>query len=182
MMDRFRFQDGISTYFVTFTVVDWLPIFVKPALTAIVSESLAFCSENRGLKIHGYVIMPNHLHAIISDETDDNQRLHKTLTEFRSFTGHKIAILIDNTCPTSWSNILRAAAETDRARRVWQSGWHAEAVVNQDFFEQKLSYMHNNPVCAGFVELPEHWIHSSARLWLFGEKGQVPISLDYAGL
>jgi REP element-mobilizing transposase RayT len=75
---------------------------------------------------------------------------------------------------------LRTSAETDRERRVWQSGWHAEAVVNQEFFEQKLSYMHNNPVRAGFVELPEQWVHSSARFWLFGEKGQVPISLDYA--
>jgi REP element-mobilizing transposase RayT len=179
-MDRFRLIDGVSTYFVTFTVVDWLPIFVKPAFTEILIESLTFCSENRDLKIHGYVIMPNHMHAIFSDEMSDNQKLHKTITEFRSFTGHKIAGLIDNTCPTSWSNILRAAAVTDRDRRVWQSGWHAEAVINQDFFEQKLFYMHNNPVRAGFVDVPEHWIHSSARVWLFGEKGQVPVSLDYA--
>jgi REP element-mobilizing transposase RayT len=181
-MDRYLFKDGISTYFCTFTVVDWLPLFIKPKFTRITIESLVFCVENKGLKVHGYVIMPNHMHAILSDETSDNQRLHKTITEFRSFSGHELAGLIDNTCPTSWSNILRAAAITDRDRRVWQSGWHAEAVVNQKFFEQKLSYMHNNPVRAGFVNLPEHWTHSSARLWLFGEKGQVPISLDYARL
>ena len=51
-----------------------------------------------------------------------------------------------------------------------------------NFFEQKLIYIHNNPVRAGFVEFPENWIHSSARSWLLGEKGKVPISLDYAGL
>jgi len=181
-MDRYVFKDGVPTYYCTFTVVDWLPLFLKPAFTKIVIESLVFCVESKGLKVHGYVIMPNHMHAILSDEASDNQRLHKTITEFRSFTGHELAGLIDNTCPTSWSNILRAAAITDRDRRVWQSGWHAEAVVNQKFFEQKLSYMHNNPVRAGFVNLPEHWTHSSARLWLFGEKGQVPISLDYARL
>jgi REP element-mobilizing transposase RayT len=126
--------------------------------------------------------MPNHIHAILSDEMNENLRLHKTISEFRSFTGHKLAGLIDSTCPTSWSNTLRTASEGDRERRVWQSGWHAEAVVDQEFFEQKLSYMHNNPIRAGFVELPEHWVHSSARLWLLGEKGQVPISLDYARL
>ena len=180
-MDRYLFIDGMSTYFCTFTVVDWLPFFVKPTFTDIVSESLVFCSENKGLKIHGYVIMPNHIHAILSDETSDNQKLHKTISEFRSFTGHKLAGLIDNTCPTSWMNILREASETDRQRRIWQSGWHAEAVVNQDFFAQKLTYIHNNPVRAGFVEFPEHWVHSSARLWLLGEKGQVPISLEFAG-
>ena len=181
-MDRYLFKYGISTYFLTFTIVDWLPVFVKPTFAEIITESLVFCSESKGLKIHGYVIMPNHVHAILSDETNDNQRLHKTICEFRSFTGHKIAAFIDNSYPTSWSNILRNAAETDREKRVWQSGWHAEAVVNQDFFTQKLSYIHNNPVRAGFVELPEHWLYSSAKFWLFGEKGQVPISLDYASL
>ncbi len=181
-MDRYLFKDGIPTYFITFTVIDWLPIFVRPAFTKIVTESLEFCSENKGMKIHGYVIMPNHMHAILSDETNDNQRLHKTISEFRSFTGHKLSGLVDTACPTSWSNIMRTVAKSDRERRVWQSGWHAEAVVNQDFFEQKLSYIHNNPVRAGFVELPEHWVHSSARFWLYGEKGQVPISLDSAGL
>ena len=181
-MDRYLFTEGISTYFCTFTVVDWLPLFVKPTFTDIISESLFFCSENKGLKIHGYVIMPNHIHAIFSDDTNDNQRLHKTISEFRSFTGHKLAGLMDNNCPTSWLNITRTAAESDRERRIWQSGWHAEAVVHQDFFEQKLSYMHNNPVRAGFVALPEHWVHSSARLWLLGERGQVPICLDYARL
>ena len=181
-MDRFHFKDGISTYFCTFTVVDWLPLFIKPEFTRIIVESLVYCSENKDLKIHGYVIMPNHMHAIFSDKDNDNQRLHNTLIEFRSFTGHKLAGLVDNTCPTSWSNILRETAETDRVRRVWQSGWHAEAVVNQDFFEQKLFYIHNNPVRAGFVALPEHWVHSSARLWLLGEKSKVPISLDYARL
>jgi REP element-mobilizing transposase RayT len=175
-------MEGISTYFFTFTVVDWLPIFIKPEFTDIVAESLIFCSENKGLKIHGYVIMPNHIHAILSDKANDNQSLQKTVSEFRSFTGHQLARLIDNTYPTSWSNIVRITAETDRERRVWQSGWHAEAVVNQDFFAQKLSYIHSNPVRAGFVELPEHWVHSSARFWLLGEKGKVPISLDCASL
>ena len=181
-MDRFLFKDGISTYFCTFTVVDWLPLFMKPEFTRIIIDSLIFCSENNGLKIHGYVIMPNHMHTILSDETNDNLRLHKTISAFRSFTGHELAVKIDNTCPKSWSNIIRDAAETDRERRVWQSGWHAEAVVNQDFFDQKLFYMHNNPVRAGFVHLPEHWVHSSAGLWLLGEKGEIPVSLDYARL
>ena len=181
-MDRYRFIDGISTYFCTFTIVDWLPIFLKPTTTDILTESLLFCSEKRGLKIHGYVVMPNHVHAILSDEGNDNQRLHKTISEFRTFTGHKLAKLVDNSYPTSWSNIIRTNAETDRERRVWQSGWHSEAVKNQNFFEQKLIYIHNNPVRAGFVEFPENWIHSSARSWLLGEKGKVPISLDYAGL
>jgi len=181
-MDRYLFKEGIPTYFCTFTVVDWLPLFVKPTFTDIISESLFFCSEYKGLKIHGYVIMPNHIHAIFSDDKNDNQRLHKPISEFRSFTGHKLAGLMDNNCPTSWLTITRTAAESDRERRIWQSGWHAEAVVHQDFLEQKLSYMHNNPVRAGFVALPEHWVHSSARLWLLGERGQVPICLDYARL
>jgi len=34
--------------------------------------------------------------------------------------------------------------------------------------EQKLDYIHNNPVLRGFVVAPEHGRHSSAHEWLVG--------------
>jgi len=120
--------------------------------------------------------MPNHVHAIVSDKDFENERLHSTLSEFRTFTGNRLAKLIDNHYTESWSQIIRKSAESDRSRRFWQSGWHAESVATHEFFEQKLNYIHQNPVRAGLVEFPEHWAHSSARYWLFGESGQVLVS------
>jgi len=175
-MDRFQFIESVFVYYVTFTVVDWLPIFIKPDAIDVVNQSLLYCIETKGLKNHGYVIMPNHMHAIVSDKDYENIRLHSTLSEFRTFTGNRLAKLIDNHYPASWSQIIRNTAESDRARRFWQSGWHAEAVATREFFEQKLNYIHHNPVRAGLVDLPEYWMHSSACYWLLNEPCPVLIS------
>src|SRR2546426_11129895 len=64
-MERYRFHSDGALFYVTFSVVDWLPIFVSEAACKIVTESLNFCHRQKGLRINAYVIMPTHLHAIL---------------------------------------------------------------------------------------------------------------------
>ena len=54
-----------EVYFVTDTVVDWVDIFTRPTYKHIVLESLAYCQKNKGLIIYAWVLMSNHLHAIV---------------------------------------------------------------------------------------------------------------------
>ncbi len=46
---------------------------------------------------------------------------------------------------------------------MWQTGFHTEEISKQKFLEQKLDYIHNNPVEDGVVELHEDYLYSSAR-------------------
>ncbi|HHX08384.1 MAG TPA: transposase [Chloroflexi bacterium] len=174
-MDSYKFIDGVYVYFVTFTIVDWLPVFINPEATEIVYDSLRFCHANKYLRIHAYVIMPNHVHLLVSDADFENERLGKTLTEFRKFTGNKLAEYIDANLSEALSQTTRAKQLNDRIRQVWQPGWHAEALASEQFLMQKLNYIHENPVKKGFVTLPEHWRHSSAGYWINGEIGEIPI-------
>src|SRR5438876_12146868 len=64
-MERYRFHSDGALFYVTFSVVDWLPIFVSEAACNIVTESLNFCHRQKGLRINAYVIMPTHWHAIL---------------------------------------------------------------------------------------------------------------------
>src|ERR1022692_1109512 len=88
-MERYRISDDVAIYFVTMTVVEWLPVFVSEATCRIIAESLNFCHVRKGLRIHAYVIMPTHLHAILFFERLDPLALKATLTDFRKFTGRK---------------------------------------------------------------------------------------------
>jgi hypothetical protein len=45
---------------------------------------------------------------------------------------------------------------------LWQSGFHPKAIINEEMFEQKLRYIHQNPVRKGLVQRPEDWWYSSA--------------------
>jgi hypothetical protein len=65
-MERYPCHAGGALFHVTFSVVDWLPIFISEAGCKIVTESLNFCHRQKGLRINAYVIMPTDLHAILS--------------------------------------------------------------------------------------------------------------------
>ena len=175
-MDSYQFIDGVYVYFVTFTLTDWLPVFISPEPINIVIESLNFCIEKKFLRVHSFVIMPNHLHLIVSDQNYDNQRLQNALTEFRKYTGNRLAKYIDNALPDSLSIVIRNQAVKDRIRQVWQPGWHAEALATEKFLTQKINYIHENPARKGLVRSATDWLHSSASYWINGEESEVPIA------
>jgi len=177
-MDSYKFLDGVYVYFVTFTTIDWLAVFVNPEPTKILLDSLEFCVNKKYLRIHAYVIMPNHMHLIVFDSRFDNDRMQKTLTEFRKFTGRKLADYVDQNLSPSISALIRNNQLKDRARQVWQPGWHSEGIVNEEFLHQKMEYIHENPVRKGYVRLAEYWENSSAKFWIRGEVGKIPIALN----
>ena len=55
-----------QVYFVTDTVVDWVDIFTRPKYKHIILEALTYCQREKGLIIYAWVLMSNHLHAIVS--------------------------------------------------------------------------------------------------------------------
>lgn len=119
--------------------------------------------------------MPNHIHLIVSDADYDNERLSKTLIDFRKFTGNGLADLIDANLSETLAQTIRAKQLNDRIRQLWQPGWRAEALSTEHFLIQKVNYIHEKPVRKEFVKMPERWIHSSAGHWINGENGEVPI-------
>lgn len=179
-MDSYNFIDGVYLYFVTFTIVDWLPVFVNPEPIQILIDSLNYCITEKFLRIHAYVIMPNHIHLIVYDAEFDNLRLQKTLTSFRKFTGSNLANYMDQNLANSISVVTRRKQLEDRARQVWQPGWHAEGLASEKFLFQKINYVHENPVRKGYVRYPEHWVNSSAGYWFSGEEGIIPVELVVA--
>jgi hypothetical protein len=53
--------------------------------------------------------------------------------------------------------------KTKQTNQVWTHENHAEEIYSQKFIEQKVAYIHNNPVKAGIVTRPEDYLYSSAR-------------------
>jgi REP element-mobilizing transposase RayT len=176
LMDRYCFVEGVYVYFVTFTIIDWLPIFISPEPIKTIVDSLKYCVSEKGLRINAYVVMPNHIHLIVFDANLNNENLYQTLTSFRKFTGHKLAQFIDMNLARSISSAIRNISLEDRERRIWQSGWHAEAITSETFWKQKIDYIHMNPVKKCLVREPEYWQYSSAGFWLTGKEGELPVS------
>ena len=176
-MKPFTITKDAEYYFCTDTIVGWQYVFTSfPFFNAII-ESLKFCQTEKGLRVHGYVIMPNHIHTILSAT---NGNLSDILRDLKRFTSHKISDMLTETSNTKLLNYFATTAERvgkGNDYKIWQSGSHPEMIISQDFFTQKLSYIHNNPVRKGFVEQPEHWLFSSARNYAFGDHSILKVDL-----
>lgn len=87
---KIRNQNGI--YFVTFAVVEWVDVFTRKMYADMVVESLRFCQCEKGLRIHAWCIMSNHIHLIISAEENS---LSDILRDFKKFTSRKVIKAIE---------------------------------------------------------------------------------------
>ena len=171
-MERYRVCPDAALYFVTYSVVDWLPVFVSEVACRIVTESLDFCHQNKALRTSAYVIMPTHFHGIFFNADFDADRLRQSLADFRKFTGRQLCDYCAAHMPSCFSETLREAAIADRQRRFWQPSRHAEAIESEWFWKQKFDYLHENPCRKGLVLRADHWRFSSAAYWL--SDGQQP--------
>ena len=66
------FTDRQYAYFVTCTVVDWLPVLTQNHYRQIVLNSLAYLREHKRTQLNAFVIMSTHLHAILWPEDGIN--------------------------------------------------------------------------------------------------------------
>ena len=165
-MEKYRLIEGIGVYYVTFTVVEWLPVFIDESSCKIITDSLNFCIEKKNLRVIAYVIMPTHLHAIVFDKEFDNKSLKQTLDDMRKFTGRQLADHCGQKSLQAFSETFRARAGKDRERRFWQPTQHPVGLFTEKVFVQKVNYIHWNPCRKGLVRKPVDWRFSSAGFWM----------------
>ena len=66
MRSKYKIDPEFNMYFITSTIIDWVPLILNEKIYQIIIESFKFCQSNKKLYIYGYVIMQNHFHMIIS--------------------------------------------------------------------------------------------------------------------
>jgi putative transposase len=177
-MERYRINAEGAVYFVTFTVVEWLPIFVSEGACRIITDSLNFCNQQKSLCTNAFVIMPTHIHVIFFDRDFNSARLIQTLNEFRKYTGRSLSDYCNRHLPLCFSETLRKNASEDRDRRLWQPSRHPELIETESFWTQKLDYLHDNPRPKGLVVRPEYWRFSSAAYYVSDGREQVDVKIS----
>ncbi|MCE5322219.1 transposase [bacterium] len=153
MPAHFKVYDGHYPHFVTSATIHWIPAFRRDYYFRVMTDSLGYCIKCRGLILHAYVIMPDHFHLICTQTDGD---LPQLLGNIKGYTAHLVAEKIRQEDRSSWVRAI------ERAGGVWQDGYHPEQIHSIKFCEQKMRYMHDNPVRAGFVTNPCDWKYSSA--------------------
>ena len=174
MSEGFKVYDGSYPHFVTSATVHWIPVFRRDDYFRVLVDSLNYCIVNRGLLVYGYALMPDHFH-LISQQAEGNLSL--VLGNFKGYTAHLLFPKIKEDGRDSWIRAMERAGGNDCAFKLWQDDFHPEQVHSRPFFEQKLRYMHDNPMRAGYVENPSEWKYSSAGFYYEDRESIIPISV-----
>ena len=166
MSTGYRIYDQSGCYYLTFQIIEWIDIFSRKRYRDIIMDSLAFCRKNKGLKIWAYVIMTNHVHVILSSENDN---LSDIVRDFKSHTAREILKSIKDKPESRRNWMLKrfefAATQHKRNTQyqLWTHENHAVQIDSEKFMRQKMAYIHQNPVAAGWVEYAKDWYYSSQR-------------------
>jgi putative transposase len=163
-------------YFMTWTIVGWLPVFTRLEAVEIIYDSWRYLQREREFKLFGYVILENHLHLIATAP-----ELSSAMQNSKSYAAKQLIELLQRRAATALLRALGALKlrhKTQSDYQVWQEGSHPQQIQDDEMMWQKLEYIHNNPVVRGYVDDPLHWRHSSARNYA-GQPGSIEVVTDW---
>jgi REP element-mobilizing transposase RayT len=173
MRTRYKVGEKDSVYFVTSTIVEWLPVFTSEKYFIILIDTIKYYQLNKRLKVHAYVILDNHFHLLTSGED-----LSKTLSLIKSFTAKKIIEELQKD-RKDWLlhlfEFYKLSHKKESTHQVWQEGFHPQQIISENMLQQKFDYIHMNPVKRGLVVEPYHWRFSSASYYYKDKEGDIKI-------
>jgi putative transposase len=167
MSRKYKFRDQEAVHFVTFTTIYWLDIFIRQDYKDIFLNSLRYCQKNKGLELYSYCIMSSHVHLIIGRR--GKPELQDIVRDIKKFTATSIISAIKNNQQESRRDLLMWLFEKEgrfnndnEHYQFWQRHSHPIELNTEEKLYQRMEYIHNNPVEAGIVSQPEHYLYSSA--------------------
>ena len=169
--------DPDHLYFVTTTTVAHTHIFRRDVIKRILVDSLYYVGLMNRVVLYAFVIMPNHIHAIIQCPSD--HPLRDWVRAFKSTTARLIVRHYQATGNRPALDRLRQLVTRPGKQKfkVWEDGYVAKDVLTPAFLEQKLTYTHNNPVQPhwSLAAAPEEYVWSSARFYQQDEPALIPL-------
>jgi len=178
MRTRYKIPDYKASCFITSTIIDWIPVFTESKYYEILIDAIRYNQLHKDFEVFAYVIMVNHFHMICRSDNLSNI--------FRSIKSYTAKRIIEQLKADGKLNLLNMFEENKRKGKnesqyqIWQEGFLPKEILSEKMFNQKLVYIHYNPVEARIVENPYDYEYSSAYDYYYGKKGKIELDfLEY---
>jgi len=158
-----RLQQTGHSHFITFTCYRRMEHLTNSQACSVVLRALENTRRRYGLRVYGFVLMPEHIHLLLSEP--EQGTLARALQSLKSAS----------------ARMVRGA----RANRMgtlppfWQTRYYDRYMRDYDEFSEKLRYIHRNPVKRGLCSSPEQWLWSSFRHYRDGADVGVEIESEW---
>ena len=180
MSTNYRITDSNKPHFLTLTLVEWVDLFTRERYKQIVIDSLMYSIKEKGLVLHAFVIMSNHVH-LIAKVRDESLSLTDIIRDIQRFTAKEIYKALKSDKLESRRNWLLWIFESQGKRsssnenvKIWRHENHPVILDRNEIIDERLNYLHENPVRAGICFIAEDYVYSSARQYA-GEEGLLAI-------
>lgn len=158
MSRKYKFNNKEGAYFISFATVYWLDVFTRQIYFNVLEESIDYCRAEKGMEVFAYCFMPSHVHLIFRSGNEDPSGL---IRDFKGFTAKKLIKTIEENPQESRKEWLlwmmeRAGKKKSnvKQRQFWQQHNKPIELWSEKVIQQKIDYIHNNPVESGFVTDP----------------------------
>lgn len=175
MSRNYKFHNPDGVYFVSFAVVEWLDVFTRNEYKNIIVDSLHYCQQEKDMEIFAWCIMSNHVHIIFRSAGEQKPEL--LLGDFKRYTSKAIVKAIMENPKESRKDFLLeqfliAGSKSSNVNKYqfWRHDNKPIELWSSKVIDEKINYIHQNPVEEGLVFRAEDYIYSSAADYA-GEKG-----------
>jgi putative transposase len=150
-----------QSHFLTFSCYHRRPFLAQMQMQDAFLLALEHVRRRLEMRVYGYVVMPEHVHLLLSEPAEGKLALAVQLLKAEvSVRARKENKRIEGESP------------------FWQRRYFDHNVRNYEGFVTQLRYLHRNPVKRGLCTAPEDWPWSSFRAWASGEKGVVEVESE----
>jgi putative transposase len=177
-MKLFKSNEQNTFHYVTLVTFNRVPVFEIDQACEIFIRTLNEVRQRYPYKLIGYVIMPDHVHAIVNRSVDT---ISDWLRRVRGNSARQIlGWLREEGHLMSLKKLeLSIPQKRNHTHAVWQKDPSVIDLWSPKFVRQKLNYLHLNHVRAGLCGNPAEWKWSSYRAYLPHKFGEVPIEVDW---
>lgn len=180
MSIKYKIRNQEALHFISFATVEWIDVFTRPIYMEVILDSLSYCQKYKGMILYTWCLMTNHIHMIIS--SDGKNKQEDIIRDFKKCTSKKCLELIEsnNESRKNWMMWIFQSAGKKNSNNTnyqfWRQDNHPIELDSNIMMEQKLDYIHNNPVVEGIVDVPQDYLFSSARNYA-GRRGMMDVEL-----
>ncbi|HTZ94900.1 MAG TPA: transposase [Terriglobales bacterium] len=151
-----RLQQSRQTHFITFSCYHRRPLLPTSEAKRTFEKALERIRRNFGLCVYGYVVMPEHVHLLLSEP--ERGTLADAVKSLKQGVSRRLI---------------------GEGEHFWQKRYYDFNVRNYPQFVEKLRYIHRNPVKRGLCARPQDWEWSSFLQWATGGEGRVEIECEW---
>ncbi len=171
MAIKLKHSDTYSTYFITFTCIEWISLFEISNGYDLVYNWFFVLKKEYNADVVAYVIMPNHLHVILYFH-NESFNLNTIIANGKRFMAYEIVNRLGIGENKAMVNHLRSLVtvrekKKGQLHKVFKDSFDANPIYSQKFLIQKINYIHNNPVSGKWM-LAKNFVeyeHSSASFY-----------------